>query len=389
LLDPLTCLLFLAGLLGCLWHWRRPAAAFTLLWLGAGFAPAAVIGAYTMMLHAITAQAVVFVLPALAVGRLAQFVRGRVRGDRQGENRSSLRASYIWSSFVVLLLVTAFVTYRDYFDVWANDADTRAIYFSNARGVMDYLRQVPFSGPVSLSSPFPGLPHDPFNFDLHVRRDDIDLRWFDAREALVFPRARSSLLVLPANARPDPLFAEHLPMAALERHVVRDSDVDPYFDTATWDPQATLASWLAGGALTRPGAPLNFGGAIELIAYSVVTPRLRPGEIAITLTFWRIVDPAALGPRHPSNYAREAQIFLHILDSQDTLVSGSDRLHAPAWNWHTGEVFAQIHRAVLPPDLAPGDYTLKVGLYTLPDLVRLTGPDFDAFPIGAIAVQSP
>ncbi len=98
---------------------------------------------------------------------------------------------------------------------------------------------------------------------------------------------------------------------------------------------------------------------------------------------------AALGPVHPTNYAREANIFLHLLDSDGNFIAGNDRLRAPAWNWQAGEGFAQIHRLSLPPNLAPGAYRLQVGIYTLPDLIRLPRLDAnaDTAKLGEIRVE--
>lgn len=392
-LDPVTAALFVGGMLWCVWRWRRPEGIFPIFWFGAGFAPAMAVGAFTMMLHAITAQAVVFALPALCADRLADFIHRRVRREREeGENPGPLRApsgESIWVGFAILVGLTAAVTYRDYFGVWANATDTRAAYFSNFKGVMDYLGSTQYSGSVTLSSPFPGLPHDPFNLDLRVRRGDLDFRWFDAREALVFPQTESSLLVIPANAWPDPIFAGRLPLNMAFRQVVRETDVDPYFDLVIWNPQRTLDGWMADGTLTLADPPANFGGAVELVAYRILTPVRKPGEAASAITFWRITDPASLGPRAPINYAPEAQIFVHALDAQGNYVAGSDRLHAPAWNWRAGDTFAQIHRVTLPGDLAPGEYLLRAGIYTLPDMARLTGADFDSFGIGLITVAAP
>jgi len=167
------------------------------------------VGAFTTTLHAITAQAVVFVLPAVCVDRLVGLFHRRARRDRRENELNKLGAlrdlggKTFWLGFVVLVAVTALATFRDYFDTWANATDTRAAYFSNFRGVMDTLRSTSFTGSVTLSSPFPGLPHDPLALDLHVRRADLDYRWFDAREAIVFPPTDSSLLVLPVNSWPD------------------------------------------------------------------------------------------------------------------------------------------------------------------------------------------
>ncbi len=360
--DPLLGVLFVGGLLLCLWRWRQPADALTLLWLGAGFAPAAAIGAPTMMLHAITTQTIVLTLPALIVQHI-----GRGRFSRLA-----------WGGFAVLVGLTAFASFDDYFDRWANATDTRAAYFSNFAAVTAYLHDVSFSGSVALSSPFPDLPHDPFAADLRVRRPDLDLRWFDAREALVFPQSKNSLLVLPSNTQLDPLFAAHLPLTNIERHFIRETDVDPYFDTAIWQPQKSLADWFNDGALTMAATPANFGGVITLIAFDIDSITAHPGQGITAVTFWRVLDPAALGPVSPINYGYEAATFLHLLDSGGNLVAGYDRLNAPAWNWRPGDVFAQIHHLALPVDLPPGNYILQVGLYTLPDLTRLPRLDANA-----------
>lgn len=389
-LDPFTAALFVGGALYCLWHWRKPACAFVLLWFGAAFAPAMAVGAFNMTMHAVAAQGVVFLLPALAVEALAHHREHREHGDRK---RSFilrvLRGKTLWIGFAVLVGATAIITYRDYFDRWANSAETRAAYFSGLRGVTAFLRDTSFQGLVTLSSPFPDLPHDPFIADLRVRRDDLDLRWFDARAAFVFPQAEQSLLVVPANAYPDPIFAAHLPLADAGRHIVRESDVDPYFDTLIWNPQKVLDAWLADGSLTVANPPVNFGGAVELVAFKSPAAA-RIGESASTITFWRVADPAALGPRSPINYAPEAALFLHVLDANGNLITGDDRLQAPAWNWRAGDVFAQIHRAAILQGAAPGEYRLEVGVYTLPDIIRLPRTDGgDAVAIGTMWVAPP
>jgi hypothetical protein len=81
---------------------------------------------------------------------------------------------------------------------------------------------------------------------------------------------------------------------------------------------------------------------------------------------------------------------LHVLDANGNLITGDDRLQAPAWNWRAGDVFAQIHRAVIPQDAAPGEYRLEVGVYTLPDIVRLPRTDGgDTVVIGTMLVAPP
>jgi hypothetical protein len=315
-----------------------------------------------MMLHAIAAQVIVFALPAVAVGAAAR------RWPRQ--------AQAAWLGLAALTLATAALTYRDYFQRWEDGKDTRAAYFANFGAVTQFLRQSAYQGNVTLSTPFPNLPHDPFVADLRVRRADLDLTWFDARQALVFPPDAESLLVLPANAPLDPLLAEPLSLAGAERHLVRAGDVDPHFDTLLWNPSGTLEAWLAEASWTRLDPPSEFGGAIALIAYRIGAAEARPGDAVALLTLWRVRDPARLGPVAPTHYGREAMLFVHVLDPAGSYVAGQDQLGAPAWDWRPGSVFAQVHRPALPAGLAPGDYRFVVGLYTLPwqERVPLIGP---------------
>jgi hypothetical protein len=59
------------------------------------------------------------------------------------------------------------------------------------------------------------------------------------------------------------------------------------------------------------------------------------------------------------------------LDKADTIVGQEDRLDAPVWDWHAGDVIAQLHHFALRPDLPPGPVALEVGAYRRTDLARL------------------
>jgi hypothetical protein len=367
-LDWVSGLLFIFGVLICLWRWKNPSHFFAVLWFGAGFAPAAAIGAFTMMLHAITAQAVVMVIVALSASEIVR------------------RIKYGGWAFVGLVAFTAFVNFNDYFYKWADAKDTRAAYFANFRGVTDFLRKTDYKGSLTLSSLFPNLPHDPFVVDMRLFRDDLDLRWFDAREALVFPQTEKSLLVFPNNTPPDPFFASYLPMSDTTRHVVRADDVDPYFDTLIWNPQTTLEKMLGDKSIVKLKSPISFGGAAELAAHSISAATAKGGDTVTVITFWRIIDPNQLGERAIINYSVEAKLFLHLVDANGNWAAGDDRLHAPAWNWRRGDVFAQIHRLQIPQDIS-GELRLLIGIYTLPDLTRLPVINGDADSVQIATIQ--
>ena len=296
------------------------------------------------------------------------------------------RIKYGGWAFVGLVAFTAFVNFNDYFYKWADAKDTRAAYFANFRGVTDFLRKTDYKGSLTLSSLFPNLPHDPFVVDMRLFRDDLDLRWFDAREALVFPQTEKSLLVFPNNTPPDPFFASYLPMSDTTRHVVRADDVDPYFDTLIWNPQTTLEKMLGDKSIVKLKSPISFGGAAELAAHSISAATAKGGDTVTVITFWRIIDPNQLGERAIINYSVEAKLFLHLVDANGNWAAGDDRLHAPAWNWRRGDVFAQIHRLQIPQDIS-GELRLLIGIYTLPDLTRLPVINGDADSVQIATIQ--
>jgi 4-amino-4-deoxy-L-arabinose transferase-like glycosyltransferase len=369
--DPLTSLFFYGGVALCLRRWRKPAYAFVMMWVVMGIVPSLVVGEWTSTLHSKAAEAPIMALPALGAVEVGRFLTSRF-GRRWGHVFAVVCA--IW------VLVIAGTTGYDYFFRWGQAPETRAAYMHNLSAVTDYLNEVPYSGVVTLSSPFPNLPLDPFVADLTLHRDDLSVRWVDARRALVFPDASRSMLVLPPNTPLAPYFGERLELQLLERVNLRPSDVDPYFDVFTWNSTDALAQLLqptsgeiaAGGE--RVSLPVNLGGAVELVAYQLLDAEVSSGETVRLVTFWRVLDPSALGPVPSSAYGYDAKIFVHVLDGAGVVVGQEDRLDAPAWNWHSGEGFVQVHRLQIDADTTPGDYPLQVGMYTNyadEDLARL------------------
>jgi hypothetical protein len=89
------------------------------------------------------------------------------------------------------------------------------------------------------------------------------------------------------------------------------------------------------------------------------------------MTLWLVTDPGSLGPVPSTAYDQQIAMFVHLVDGDGQPVAQDDRLGVPAWQWRAGDRFAQLHHLTLPSDLPIGDYRLLIGLYTLPDMVRL------------------
>lgn len=104
---------------------------------------------------------------------------------------------------------------------------------------------------------------------------------------------------------------------------------------------------------------------VRLLGYSLGTRTYRPGETLRITLFWqpsRTIQPNLV-------------VFVHILDSQGALVAQHDGVpdegRRPTPFWQPGIVVSDTHSIVLPSDLAPGEYTLSVGMYDWPGLQRL------------------
>ena len=365
--DPVVSLLFYGGIALCLWRWRIRTYAFVLMWLVTGMLPTLVLGAYTSVLHSKVAEAPIMALPALCAAEVGRFVAARF-GPRWV--RALAAACVAW------LAVVAASTGYDYFVRWGEAPETRAAYFHNLAAITDYLNDTEYHGDVTLSSPFPDLPLDPFIADMRLHREDLALRWCDARRSIVFPHAPRSLLIVPSNTPFDAYFAQRLDLELIER-VDLQPDVDPFFDVFEWRPKDALSRFMtAPTEATMAGGeslslPVNVGGAVELLAYELPTSGVDPGETETLVTVWRILDPAALGAPPATEYGYAAVLFAHVLDAADTIIGQEDRLDAPAWNWRSDDAFVQLHRFQIDADAPPGPHRLELGMYTRADLARL------------------
>jgi hypothetical protein len=343
--------------------------AFTLIWIAAGLAPSLVLGEWTSTLHSKAAEAPILVLPAVCAVEVGRCVAARF-GSRWAKAFTAGCAAWL----VVITLSTGY----DYFIRWGQSPATRAAYFHNLSAITDYLNHTPYSGAVALSSPFPDLPLDPFIADLRVHRNDLSLYWFDAQRALMFPdaahSAARSLLIVPPNTPLAPELAGQLDLRKIERVNLRPNDVDPYFDVFEWNPSDAFARFTSNTQTIVAGGrthdlPVSLG-AVELVAYDFPA-QIEPGETITLMTVWRILDPAALGPVSAHNYGHSLAIFAHLLDANDAVVGQEDRLDAPAWNWRTGDAFAQLHRFQIASTAPPGSYHLELGIYNRQSLTRL------------------
>ncbi|MBI2845902.1 MAG: DolP-mannose mannosyltransferase [Chloroflexi bacterium] len=135
------------------------------------------------------------------------------------------------------------------------------------------------------------------------------------------------------------------------------------------------------------GKPLSFnlGDTIRIIGYRMPTPYL-PGQDLKLVLFWQSLEPTA----------DDYHIFIHLIDSRgqlwaqddgqptQILAQGDDQTTEspyPTSQWIPWEIVRDVHIISLPPDLPPGEYYFRVGMYQFPTGERLPVVGEDGKPI--------
>ena len=197
--DPLTGALFLVGLVIVPGALARAGVCFRIdLVPRSASAPTLVTGAPASITRSIAALPVAFLFPALAV----------VEGARWAATRWGAWATrVIWLGYrcacyhhrcrlCARLLCLGRVAGR---------AGRLSTYVSRNRAIPGC--PIP-NGTVAISTVYPQAPHDPYVFEMSLRRSDLATRWFDARAAMLIPAEPSARLIVPASTPLDAYFAD-------------------------------------------------------------------------------------------------------------------------------------------------------------------------------------
>ncbi len=182
-----------------------------------------------------------------------------------------------------------------------------------------------------------------------------------------------------------------------------------YWGDGQQDPQRLVESWLDENSYKAasdwyqdvrfviyavPSAPatemetpltLRFGDAISLQGYTLAQKELAPGDILQITLFWQTAVPLT----------QRYKVFLHLLDENGQLVTQHDSEPGgalkPTHTWPSNEIIRDNHGLLLPVDLAPGRYTLILGLYDIADPedrlpIETENGRLDALPLETIVV---
>jgi len=156
----------------------------------------------------------------------------------------------------------------------------------------------------------------------------------------------------------------------------------------TWYGGVRLAVYAAAQPAAAPDVRVDarLGEHIILEGYALRPAAPAPGDILQVTLFWRTDAP--LNERY--------KVFVHVaadpaqppVAQQDGEPGGGLR---PTTDWPPGETLPDNHGVLLPSDLPPGDYAVRIGLYNAFTALRLPvtvdgQPAGDSLPIGTITV---
>ena len=345
--DWITGLFFYLGVIICFVRLKRIESGFALVWLIVGIAPAFVSIPAASFSHTIVALPVVYVLAAYgAIGSLYWLSDKMTRwqDDRMISRRRTILSSLPLVILSMLVALGAWLTLRDYFGTWASEYIVRFQYHAPTREVAKWLDENPQIVDVAIGTNLNELTLDPLALELDLKRGDVKARWFNPATALVLP-LRGVVIFSPIQSLGE--------------------DIDPLIglleDQATLqtleDVPGELKVYVVNNDMWQPASdeqiPL-FDGSLGLLVSGPLPISVHPGDQVSVQTNWWVIKPVD---------SPVLKSFVHVLNEQNQVVVGDDRFEVNAASLQADDYIAQFSRVTLPPDLAPGQYQIEVGLY--------------------------
>jgi hypothetical protein len=348
-LALLASLAFYAGLIAALVRFRRSEYAFVLLWLVAALAPALVTYPAPHFPRTLLAQ-----LPVGALIGIAMVALGDAAANSLDRFLKPVRSILLPLLAILVIGQTAWQTWNDYFHVWANLKQARFQYNAGPSAAARYLDASSDADPVVLAGLFVD-DSDPYNFEVMLRRKDLDLRWFDASSALPVPAGAHTMRIVLYDFTPQDkvIWSRYLTTAS---KLLQEPGVFTVYRQDA-DALRNMIERPEGKARDTSNVslalPVSFG-AVSLLSYDMPVGQVAPGGTLTLVTHWRVNNPGTPQP---------VAIFAHLVDPGGKLAAQDDRLGYPHHGWQPGDVFVQMHKITVPKGVAPGQYQIELGLY--------------------------
>lgn len=288
----------------------------------------------------------IYVFPALGLQVVLQTIRRlsalRLRGPAV-EPRFLLAASCL-----LLLIVSGFVGASTYLG-WASSAKLYRAADGDLADVAAYLNRTD----LTTTTPYVASVHYRHPTMAFLARDYEMIRWLTGGRTLVFPSEGDALSIFPRSTSGHLGWVESmLPEDALVA-APRGPDGAPAFH----------AYRVGAGDDPRPTRPLSadLGKVARLLGYDVVNEPCS-GDHAEVAVWWRVVNPADQGDYGP---------VARLSDHWGFVWGETQPFHYPSEQWTPGEVIVDYLSIPVAHGAPPGDYAVRLGLYSPGADVRL------------------
>ncbi|HET7376023.1 MAG TPA: hypothetical protein VFK30_04905, partial [Anaerolineae bacterium] len=395
--EPISAALFYLGLLVCLWRWKKPQYALMSIWFIISLGPAMITPFSPNFVRTIASWPIPFVFVGIGLDEALQ-IAGRERRLARLRTLSLSRILAIF--FAVVLIYNSFSTARDYFINWPTGDYVRFWQQATWTQAVRTLNADPSTETVAAS----GLSintFDPQTFDLLGLRSDIKVKWFDCRNAILFPAGRTIRYLIPAFFPCDQdLWSLFVWDAKLLNQPNWPGTQETIFALYDFERPQSLAEGLASSAVfppvyigserfevDKPLQPIatwvDFGGLrfcgpwIDQFTGNVAP---KPGATVLIDTCWVLMQPVA----------PPLKIFVHITAPDGKIFAQWDGLDVNVGTLEPGDMFIQRHSLKLPSDLPSGPYRISLGVYNPDTDARLkaiiNGQTIDSIVLGQLDV---
>ena len=181
--EPIVAVFFFIGLLISLWKWRNVRHFFLILWLFTSGIPSIVTIDAPSSIRIINGLVILTIFPAIGLQVIHFFAGLSTVFTRLSPNT--------WRNLMLVGLISLFVLYigrtaRSLFQIWPNNEEVQFVWQQALTSAAGYLDTNSAGGPVAIGGWTPETMDSP-TMMLSLRRDDLDLRYFDPTQSLIIP----------------------------------------------------------------------------------------------------------------------------------------------------------------------------------------------------------
>ncbi len=365
LLDLVSGVFVLLGLLVCVREWRTPRFTLMLLTLLLVLPGVVLSQSAPNFLAFAPLLPIIALLFGIGVAALAESTPRRTR-------------PIVYAGVALLVVFNLVWTGRDIFIVWPRLDEVQGLYDVNAGALAHHLDLTAGTTPTALCDV--GYDRDVSSSSYSsaqliqrlMNRKDAPIRLFNCHNSLVFinggvtqqiiladPAARSGFPA-PIQAwldRGTPVLDDTLPVGAVIQLDVPNMLADQLGAFTTTTP-ALLLNGAAKEIVAPP--PIRLGQNVTWLGYQADTTPYHAGDTLPVVTYWRAEGAVPL----------DLRLFVHLLSDPSTIVRQRDVLYVDPKRLQDRDVWLNLVEIPLPITLLPGEYRVSIGAYQNQDLKK-------------------